>query len=201
MSKIILPLSPIPPVPFLVSLTGNDEVVFDAGEHFEKQTIRSRYHILSANGVLALSLNIVGQKGAKIPTGEIELDYRKHWVRDHLRAIESAYRSAPFFEHYYPEVEAILSEQHATIGDFFDAAFPQWLQLVGLEKDYVVSKDYIEAAERLDLRKRIKNPEQFLASFSSGEYIQVFADRFAFQRNLSVIDLLMNEGPAAGTVL
>lgn len=201
MSKIILPLSPIPPVPYLVALSGNAEVIFDAGEHFEKQTIRSRYHILSANGVLALSLNVVGQKGAKIPTGQIELDYRKHWVRDHLRAIESAYRSAPFFDHYFPEVERIISQQHATLGDFFQVAFPKWLKLLALEKDYHISESYIETVDGLDLRKRIKSPNQFPTMLSSEDYIQVFADRFDFQQNLSVIDLLMNEGPAARTKL
>ncbi len=201
MAKIILPLSPIPPVPFIVALTGNNEVVFDSAEHFEKQTIRSRYHILSANGVLTLSLNVVGQKGGKIPTSQIELDYRKDWVRDHLRAIESAYRSAPFFEHYFPEVESILSKRYATLGDFFYTAFPKWLKLMGLEEAYNVSEEYIEIAKGVDLRKRIKTPEQYPASLLSGDYLQVFADRFTFQRNLSVIDLLMNEGPAAGTVL
>lgn len=185
----------------MVLLAQNNEVVFDAGEHFEKQTIRNRYHILTANGVLALTLNVVGQKGRKVPTGNIEIDYRKNWVRDHLRAIESAYRSAPFFEHYFPEVEAIFTQRHANLGDFFDSAFPRWLKLLGLEKNYSFSEKYIETEAALDLRGRIKNPDHFPDELATAEYLQVFADRFDFQRNLSVIDLLMNEGPAAGTCL
>lgn len=199
--KIILPLSPIPPIPYLVALARKGDVIFDAGEHFIKQTIRNRYHILTANGVLALSLNVAGQKGTKITTGEIEIDYRKNWVRDHLRAIESAYRSAPFFEHFYPEVEAILSEKYPNVSAFFDASFSRYLKLVGIESRYTISQDYLDASDFLDLRKRIKHPEQFPTQLASEQYLQVFSDRFAFKPNLSVIDLLMNAGPASSSYL
>ena len=201
MTSVILPISIIPPIPFMVACVNANHVIIDGGEHYLKQTIRNRYHILSANGVLPLTVNVVGQKGEKIPTGKIAPDYDKLWVREHIRAIESAYRSAPFFEHYFPEIQKILETHYATLEEMFKQTFPKWLAMSGVKCDWAYSSNYVEIPTDLDLRKRLKLPSDFPESLRSEDYMQVFFDRFPFMENLSIIDLLMNEGPATNTYL
>lgn len=201
MNQIILPISIIPPIPFFVACASGSEIIIDGGENYQKQSIRNRYHILSANGVLPLTVNVTGQKGEKIPTGQITIDYDKHWVREHLRAIESAYRSAPFFEHYFPEIQSLIETKYFNMKELFQISFPKWLKMLKLECNWLYSESFVETEADLDLRIPIKRPSDFPDSLNSKKYIQVFSDRFAFQPNLSIIDLLMNQGPAANTFL
>lgn len=201
MTTVILPISLIPPIPYFVACANANKVIIDGGENYQKQTIRNRYHILSANGVLPLTVNVMSQKGEKIPTGNIAPDYDKLWIREHIRAIESAYRSAPFFEHYFPEIKKILEMQYATLEEMFKQTFPKWLAISGVTCDWSYSTTYIKTSADLDLRKRIKKPSDFPDSLRSQDYMQVFLDRFPFMANLSIIDLLMNEGPVSNTYL
>lgn len=201
MKTTILPISIIPPIPFFAACASGGEVIIDGGENYQKQSIRNRYHILSANGILPLTVNVVGQKGVKIPTGKIAIDYDKHWVREHIRAIESAYRSAPFFEHYFPEIQKLIETKYSNLEEAFHASFPKWLKLLKLDCNWLYSEIFVETHADLDLRIPIKNPSDFPDSLKSAPYIQVFSDRFPFEPNLSVIDLLMNQGPAANTFL
>lgn len=201
MNTVILPISIIPSTAYLVACAKGHKVIIDGGENYQKQTIRNRYHILSANGVLPLTVNVTSQKGEKIPTDQIQIDYEKHWIREHLRAIESAYRSAPFFEHYFPRVVTLLESKHSCMKDMFLSGFPQWLELAGVTCDWQHSSTFVETPADLDLRLPIKKPADFSPALSTQKYMQVFSDRFPFYSNLSIIDLLMNEGPASNTIL
>ena len=201
MAIVILPISIIPPVPFFVACANASKVIIDGGEHYQKQTVRNRYHILSANGILPLTVNVKSQKGEKIPTGKIIPDYDKKWVREHLRAIESAYRSAPFFEHYFPEIRKMLETRYSSLEEMFVQTFPKWLEMSKVTCDWSYSPTYVEISCQLDLRKRLKNPDDFPDGLRTQNYMQVFFDRFPFAANLSIIDLLMNEGPVANSFL
>ncbi|MEM9053555.1 MAG: WbqC family protein [Bacteroidota bacterium] len=199
--RVISPITLIPPVGIFVAMAKGYEMIFDGGENYIKQTIRNRYHILAANGVQALTINVVGQKGVKTKSSDILIDYEKDWVRLHKRAIESAYRSSPFFDHYYPKITALFDTQYSTLARFFEESFSTWCHLLKLEENFTISEEYVEESSRFDLRVPIKSPAQFPNQFFSRPYLQVFSDRFEFSPNLSVIDLLFNEGPAAIAIL
>lgn len=198
---IISPFSLVPPIGLFAALAQGQKIIFDGNENYVKQTIRNRYHILSANGVQALTINAVGQKGTKVPTRDVLIDYDEPWIRLHKRALESAYRSSPFFDHYYPKVIHLFESKYPSFGSFFSESSRLWLDLLKLDRPIEIAEKYVEQKSDCDLRGRIKTPEQFPASFRSKKYIQVFSDRFDYQPNLSIIDLLFNEGPAALSVL
>lgn len=203
MSKnlIVSPLLPIPPTGLLTAMSRGYTVHFDSGENYVKQSIRNRYHILSANGVQALTIPVIGQKGEKIPTKNILIDYDEPWIRIHMRALESAYRSSPFFDHYYPQIQELLNRKHENFLDFFRSGMKLWLRLLQWNPDFSIGEEYYEGECVLDLRTPIKSPSDFPAEFHPSSYMQVFEDRFDFQPNLSIVDLLFNEGPSAMSVL
>jgi len=200
-NTIISPFSLVPPIGLFVAMARGYMVYFDGAEHYVKQSIRNRYHILAANGVQTLTINAVGQKGEKVPTKNVLIDYDEPWIRLHKKALESAYRSSPFFEHYYPKVIDLFDSRHPDFGNFFGESLKLWTRLLKLESDFVIGDEYIRIDSDYDLRQKIKTPEQFPNEFASKKYLQVFSDRFEFQPNLSILDLLFNEGPAALTVL
>jgi hypothetical protein len=198
---IISPFSLVPPVGLFVAMARGHKVYFDGGENYVKQTIRNRYHILSANGVQTMTINVVGQNGQKVPATDILIDYDEPWIRLHKRALESSYRSSPFFDHYYAKVIALFEKRHSTFGAFFGESLKLWLRLLKFEPEFSIEEKYIELDSDFDLRSGIKSPKQFPPDFQSKKYLQVFSDRFDFQSNLSILDLLFNEGPGALSVL
>ncbi len=200
-SKLILPISAVPPIPFFREAASAQKTIVDGAENYLKQTIRNRYFILGSNGVMGLTIPVVGQQGKKIRTKDIEIDYSKPWTRLHLRSIEAAYRNAPFYDHYIDPITKILTTPHAILGDLFAASFPVWLSLLRLDITWEMSDDYMKPGKELDLRGAIKTPDTLPEWIQTSKYEQVFSDRFPFQRHLSVPDLLFNEGPAAGRVL
>jgi hypothetical protein len=198
---IVSPFSLVPPIGLFVALAEGHKVYFDGGENYVKQSIRNRYHILSANGIQTLTINVVGQKGEKVPSKDILIDYDEPWIRLHKRALQSSYRSSPFFDHYYPKVIQLFETKHADFGDFFRESIKLWTSLLKFDPEISIEENYVELDCDYDLRPRIKNPDQFPADFQSKRYLQVFGDRFDFQHNLSILDLLFNEGPAALSLL
>ncbi len=200
-SELILPLSPVPPIPFFSQAAFAEKTIVDGEENYVKQTVRNRYFILGSNGVLCLTIPVVGQQGKKVRTKDIEIDYSKPWLRLHLRSLEAAYRSAPFYDHYIDPITKILSTPHNNLSDFFTASFPAWLALLRLDLPWEMSKEYLELRNSFDLRETIKSPDRFPAWIHAHRYEQVFSDRFPFKPHLSVPDLLFNEGPAAARIL
>src|SRR5436190_12519578 len=84
-------------------------VVLD-GVQFEKQSWQQRNRIKVRGGLqwLVVPVHFRGRLGQLIKDVEIrECDF---W-RDHIRAIELAYRKSPFFDRYFPYLAGLL-ESH-----------------------------------------------------------------------------------------
>lgn len=76
------------------------EACIDLHEHYLKQSYRNRCDILSAGGVMSLTVPVYHTGGVGTPTREIHIDYSKRWQHRHWQAIVSAYRGSPYFAHY-----------------------------------------------------------------------------------------------------
>jgi hypothetical protein len=199
--EVCSPLCAVPPIALFRLVAHGGHLHFDAAEHYVKQSIRNRYHILTANGVEALSIPVKRTGGLHVSTANVAIEHRKPWLRTHLRTLQAAYGSAPFYIHYIDAVTALLSKPVETLGELFSETFDKWCTLLGFAPPYTVHSHFLEGTFHFDLRLKIKYPEDFPASILPPIYPQVFEDRHPFAANLSVIDLLFNEGPAALSVL
>lgn len=199
--RMCSPMCAVPPVPLIRSALQCRGVLIDGKEHYVKQTFRNRYHVLTAGGVKALSIPVKHTGGTPIATSDARIEHGKPWLRDHLRTLKTAYASAPFYIHYAEPIEDILACGAATLGDFFSQNFEKWCALLKVNVPFTITESYAEGRFDLDFRQKIKHPAAFPAGNATGPYPQVFDDRHPFTPNLSVIDLLMNEGPAAGALL
>ena len=184
-------------------------VYIEACENYQKQSYRNRCRFYAADGVQALSFPIVHEDGTyKHPVKDIKVDYSTPWILQHKRAIVSAYRTSAYFEYYQDELFAILDSCPETLLDLNMALLCFFIEKTGIKVDLRLTEQYskdgliLDTAGNqfscVDLRERIhpKRPNTVLQDLALEKpYFQVFAQKYGFQSDLSIMDLLFNEGP------
>lgn len=189
----ILPLSYLPSVEYVARLL-REQCVIDVGENYVKRSERNRAYILSANKVMPLTVNVVGGNRPRLPMRDVEIDYSKRWQHQHWVSIVSAYKSSPYFDHYAPYLEPFYRREWRYLVDYNRELLELLLRLLGSPIALPLSEQYVEAREGdLDLRPKHREGSTFVAE----PYFQNFSERMPFQPNLSVLDLLLCEGPSA----
>ena len=191
----------------LISRRGDDSslelspsvVYIEACENFQKQSYRNRCRFYGAEGVQTLSFPILHEGGThKIPISEIKIDYKTPWVQQHERAIISAYGMSAYFDYYKDELFAILEAGHERLFDLNLALIRFFIEKTGIKVDLRLTEDYEREPQIEDLREVIhpKRPNTILSELDLEKpYFQVFAPKYGFQSDLSIMDLLFNEGP------
>ena len=194
----------------------------EACENYQKQSYRNRCHFYSASGVQSLSFPVVhSENGYSLPIREIKVDYSTPWVRQHKMAIVSAYRTSAFFEYYQDELFAILDSQPGTLWELNLEIIRFFIRKIGIPVEIKMTEDFLKSGETVgngvweglpynagldavDLRQVIhpKRPDDILRRMGKEKpYFQVFAGKHGFITNLSIMDLLFNEGPDAVSYL
>ena len=192
------------PVHFYARFLQHTCVYIEQYENFAKQTYRNRCVILGSNGPVSLIVPVVKGRGPKVLITDLQISYDEGWQRNHWQTIVSAYNSSPYFEYYQDELLPFYQKKtkflldynlkiHATLCDFLEIENP-----VKLTTDFECVPD-----ETLNLREVIspKNRRKSDPAFIAREYTQVFTEKFGFLPNLSILDLLFNEGPNSYTLL
>jgi hypothetical protein len=170
--------------------------VIDVGEYFQKQTYRNRCVIATANGLQTLTIPVV-REHKKTSINEVKISYAEKWQQIHWRALTSAYKNSPYFEFYEHHFETLYQHPPETLVAFTKTIFTK-IQLI-LKQDNTISfsENFIENAE-IDFRNAFAKRSETKPTSS---YQQVFSDRFGFQSNLSIFDLIFNCGPNSAQYL
>ena len=183
----------MPSVEYVARLL-REECVIDLGENYIKRSERNRARILSANGVMPLTVHVENGNRPRQRMRDVRIDYSKRWQHQHWVSILSAYKSSPYFDHYAEELEPFYRREWRYLVDYNMEYLQSLLRLLGAKCEVRLSEQYVEAEQGdLDLRPKHNEGSTFVAE----PYFQVFSDRMPFEANLSVLDLLMCEGPAA----
>ena len=184
-------------------------IYIEACENYQKQSYRNRCRFYGAEGVQTLSFPIVHKGGThKLPISEIEVDYSTPWLQQHQRAIVSAYRTSAYFEYYMDELFAIMDSRPAKLFDLNMKLIRFLIEKTGIAADIRLTQDFSRdgkivtedgnVIECEDLRETIhpKRQDTILQEYGLDKpYFQVFSPKHGFQSNLSIMDLLFNEGP------
>ncbi|MEO8588155.1 MAG: WbqC family protein [Flavobacteriales bacterium] len=177
----------------------HEKVVIDTGEHYERQSYRTRTGIIGPNGKQDLSVQVEHDHGNKMRMCDVRLSYAETWPAQHLHAIRSAYGQTPWFIHYIDEIEATLLKGYDRLVDLHVATIDLGMRWLGLTTEVLVTDNYIENLDGLvDLRSRF-HPKKALPLEVGAvpPYPQVFADRHGAIPRMSIIDLVCNCGPKA----
>ena len=183
------------PVEYYVALANAETVFLEQFDSYEKQTYRNRCNILTANGINTLSIPVEKPSGIKILTHDVRISGHNDWQIQHWRSIESAYNSTPFFEYYKDDFQPFYEKKWDFLWDFNLELQAKVLELLDLQPDLKYTEDYQVALNEgvVDLRDSI-HPKKENSVTILKPYYQVFEQRFGFQENLSIIDLIFNMG-------
>ena len=192
-ARTILPLAYLGNVQWFAHLLA-DDCVIDIDEYYIKQSYRNRTVIAAANGLMPLTVQVANANRPRMKMRDVRIDYSKRWQHQHWVSILSAYKSSPYFDHYAEELEPFYRREWCYLVDYNMDYLQTLLRLLGAKCEVRLSEQYVEAEQGdLDLRPKHNEGSTFVAE----PYFQVFSDRMPFEANLSVLDLLMCEGPAA----
>jgi hypothetical protein len=206
LTGILLSTAYFPPVEYFAIIRKFPVVLIEKYENYSKQSYRNRCNILAANGLLPLVIPVKRIRGDKTVISEIKPDYTYNWQKLHRLSIESAYRSAPYYEYYIDEIIPFLEARHKYLLDLNSAILDRLMGILEITANRGFTDSYLKDPPPgfLDRRESIHpktNKSKTGTITDSPRYNQVFGDRFDFVPGLSILDLLFNTGPDAGSVM
>ena len=143
---VILPSAYMPSVEYVARLL-REECVIDLGENFIKRSERNRAHILSANGVMALTVNVENANRPRQKMRDVKIDYSKRWQHQHWVSILSAYKSSPYFDHFAHRIEPFYRKEWKYLVDYNLEYTSTLLSLLGVNRELPLSQSYYEAQQ------------------------------------------------------
>lgn len=174
--------------------------VVERHDNFVKQTYRNRCIIATANGTQALTVPVERSGDAKCPMCDVRVSDHGNWRHLHWNALVSAYGDTPFFEYYADDVRPFFERRWRFLLDMNTDIMHTMCQLLDIRPDVAFTDGFADAYAMGcdDMRDAIR-PKHPLPdpSFEPRPYYQVRAAKFGFMPNLSILDLLFNEGPEA----
>lgn len=178
-------------------IANSNKIILDVHENFNKQSFRNRCVIASPNGPLKLIIPVV--RSSKNIVKDVKIDNTQNWKKIHWKSLESSYRSSPYFEFYEDEFYSLyFKNKNDFLFDFNNKINLAILKCLGIETEIIISSSYVEKdLEIEDFRNIIPSKSKDLEKFKEIKYNQVFQEKQSFLPNLSILDLLFNEGPLA----
>jgi|SRR6218665_535918 len=181
-----------PSISHFVAIVQTDKVTFEMEDNFQKQTNRNRTYIYSPNGIQLLNIPIKHSKEKHQKTKDVKLETAFDWQKQHFKSLEAAYRTSPFFEYFEDSLMPVFTKKHIFLMDLNLETMDIVSKCLGLPFVFEETVEYFhEVNEYTDFRN-LANGKKDNAQFES--YTQVFGEKFGFINNLSILDLLFNEG-------
>lgn len=198
MQKILLHLPYFGPISHFREIVKPAEIWFENEDNYQKQSYRNRTVIYGANGRLLLNIPVKHQHVPGIKQHqkykEVRIDNSVNWQKQHWKSLKSAYQTSPFFEFYEDDLAPLFAEEASYLMDFNYRCFHLVCECLQLEIDYHKTNEYFREPANMEDRRELINAKR---AIQIQEYSQVFQEKEGFLSNLSILDLMFNEGPNA----
>lgn len=195
---MIFPIFYFGPISYFAQMVQTKEFELEAYEHFPKQTYRNRCYIQGANGKLRLAIPIKHDGSRTMKDIQIADDF--NWQKEHLKSLISAYKSSPYFEYYEDDLNPIFEKKEKFLLDLNLKTIDFIQSKLKLDFQFKLSETYKDYPTEKDFRDHF-NAKSEPDSSLFPTYMQVFDEKFDFMPDLSILDLLCNEGPKSATYL
>lgn len=155
--------------------------------------------IPGGNGLVSLTIPVIGGRSVKLPFKAVEIDYANTWQRDHFRSFDTIYGNSPFYFHYRSSLKEIFDQKPRFLVDWNQICFDWIVKKLKINLNLLQSPNQI--THNLKIKERIDFylPSNYdkIEKQPLIKYPQLFEDRIGFKPNVSIVDLLFNIGPEA----
>jgi hypothetical protein len=182
-----------PSISHFVAMVNAKSITFEMEDNFQKQTNRNRMYIYSPNGIQLLNIPVKHSKDNRHQkTKDIKLETAFDWQKQHFKSLEAAYRTSPFFEYYEDLITPIFTKKHTFLMDLNFETIAVVSKCLGLNFESQKTIEYFHEVENYTDLRILTNGKKDHNQFTP--YTQVFENKHGFLNNLSILDLLFNEG-------
>jgi len=202
----------------------SDCVVFLDSPPYSHRSHINRTWVKTVDGKKMLTIPVLNPGSQSAPVKNIRVDPISNWYRTHKASLFSNYRNAPYFEYYYPHLEEFYSTSWQRLFDVNLAGIKLVDKLLRWDIDYFFSSKCKVNGTRENRVMQLMhqfNCDTYMIEAGSAPYfnqlmltsngfqileIHSFETRYeqqfsGFISDLSVLDLIFNEGPAAVKLL
>ena len=192
MNNILIHPTYFPSISHYVAILQADSVTFEMEDNFQKQTNRNRMYIYSPNGVQLLNIPVkhAVEKHQKYKDVRIENDFG--WQKNHFKSLEAAYRTSPFFEYFEDDFRPLFEKKHEFLMDLNLEVFQLVNDSLGINIQPQKTTEFFHEVPVYNDFRHLVNGKKDTTQIE--EYTQVFNEKHGFINNLSILDLLFNDG-------
>ena len=176
------------------------DIIWEVEDNYQKQTYRNRCYVCTDIGrhMLSIPIQHVGGNQGRQKFKSVLIDNSYPWQRNHWRTLQTAYRTSPFFEFYEEDIAPLYLQTFESLLDFNLKTIQTICDCLQIENPNEKTLEFNPEPQLTNLKD-----SRFLVSakrkleIQQEKYVQVFGDRHGFVENVSVLDLLFNEGTTA----
>lgn len=180
-----------PSISHYIAMIQAKSVTFEVEDTFQKQTNRNRMYIYSPNGIQMLNIS-VKHDSANSNFKDIKIDNQYNWQKNHFKSLEAAYKNSPFYEYFVDDLNPIFEKKHEFMLDLNFEVFELVNAALGISIPFEKTTEYLhEVTDKTDYRYLVNGKKD---TTQIEPYTQVFDTKHGFINNLSILDLLFNEG-------
>lgn len=180
-----------PSISHYMAMAKASSITLEMDDNFQKQTNRNRMYIYSSTGMQLLNIPVKHLKNNHQKTRDIKLETEFDWQKQHFKSLEAAYRSSPFFEFFEDIIMPVFEKDYIYLMDLNLDTMDIVSKCIGIKTKFLQSAEFHEETDLVDFRNLAAGKKD---QTEITPYTQVFGDKYGFINNLSVLDLLFNEG-------
>jgi hypothetical protein len=181
------------PIIQYVAIAKSANIIFEVEDNYQKQTYRNRCYIYGSNGLQPLNVPVEHLKGFKQKTKDVKIDYKDFWHKHHLKTLQSAYSSSPFYEFYVDDLISILNKKPTFLLDLNLECHEFVMDALQIKIPMSQTDKFEQESGTNDYRRLVVAKSK--QNFNLTPYYQVFSESHGFISNLSILDLIFMEGP------
>ncbi len=180
-----------PSISTYIAMAKADSITLEMEDNFQKQTNRNRMYIYSANGLQLLNIPVKHLKNSHQMSKDIQLETEFDWQKQHFKSLEAAYRSSPFFEFFEDILMPVFEKDYKFLMDLNLDTMAIISKCIGLKTSFSKTEEFQKETGLVDFRNLAAGKKD---QTQITPYTQVFGEKYGFLNNLSILDLLFNEG-------